>query len=121
MRPFEELRQELDRFRVAYYHNLQSDIEPISATAVSQALDLLQAQDSATAGMAWSEIAASAYRAYAASTGNKNFVGAEMPAWDALPRKIQVAWEVAVRQAGSCAGQHAAPDESRWKGWEPPA
>lgn len=79
--------------------------------------------DSAEAGMAWSEIAASAYRAYAASTGNKNFRGDPMPEFDALPAAIKVAWEAAVRQAASCrhygAGQ-AVPDEGRWKGWLPP-
>lgn len=79
--------------------------------------------DSAEAGMAWDEVAASAYRAYSASTGNKNFRGEEMPGFASLPAPIRVAWQAAVRQAVVCthygSGQ-AAPDESRWKGWLPP-
>lgn len=75
-------------------------------------------------GMPWRDIAASAYRAYAASTGNKNFRGEPMPAFDALPQAIQTAWEAAVRQAGSCLNIRMAksepPDESRWAGWNPP-
>lgn len=79
--------------------------------------------NSAVAGMAWREIAASAYRAYAASTGNKNFRGDPMPAFDDLPQPIRTAWEAAVRQAGRCldtAGPGTAPDEQCWAGWAPP-
>lgn len=78
---------------------------------------------SAVAGMAWRDIAASAYRAYAASTGNKNFRGDPMPAFNDLPQAIQTAWECAVRQAGYCLkvpGEGPCPDESRWTGWKPP-
>lgn len=74
--------------------------------------------------MAWRDIAASAYRAYAASTGNKNFRGDPMPEFDALPSPIRVAWEVAVRQAGAClrvVGPGQAPDEAHWAGWLPPS
>jgi hypothetical protein len=77
-------------------------------------------------GMAWRDIAASAYRAYAASTGNKNFRGEPMPEFDALPQPIRTAWEAAVRQAGSLAAvsmSDAVPEhlnEQRWSGWVPP-
>ena len=75
------------------------------------------------AGMAWSKIAESAYKAYAASTGNKNFRGDPMPEFSHLPQAIKVAWESAVRQAGSClelSGDAAPPDEQKWAGWQPP-
>lgn len=73
--------------------------------------------------MAWVEIAASAYRAYAASTGGKNFRGDPMPAFDQLPDAIRTAWEVAARQVGYCLEVEMGgfpPDESRWIGWTPP-
>jgi hypothetical protein len=72
--------------------------------------------------MAWVDVAASAYRAYAASTGNRNFRGDPMHAWDDLPRPIRTAWEAASRQVGSCLRTRdlTAPDESRWSGWVPP-
>jgi hypothetical protein len=76
-----------------------------------------------TPGMAWSDIAASAYRAYAASTGNKNFRGDPMPEFDALPQAIKTAWEAAVRQAGYCLTYRPTEkplDEKRWAGWLPP-
>jgi len=76
-----------------------------------------------TSGMAWSDIAVSAYRAYAASTGNKNYQGLPMPAWENLTRPIQIAWEAAVRQTGECIGllgDTRPPDEQRWAGWAPP-
>jgi hypothetical protein len=79
----------------------------------------------AEAGMAYRDIAASAYRAYAANTGNKNFRGDPMPQWDHLPRPIQVAWEAAIRQAERCSrasyDMPLPPDESTWAGWTPPA
>lgn len=77
----------------------------------------------AEAGMAWRDIAASAYRAYAASTGNKNFRGEQMPEYENLPRPIQVAWEAAVRQVGNCfnSPDHALATEQSWAGWQPPA
>lgn len=74
-------------------------------------------------GLPWSDIAASAYRAYAASTGNKNFRGEPMPAFADLPQPIRTAWEAAVRQTGYCLDVRmggAAPDESVWAGWTPP-
>jgi hypothetical protein len=84
-------------------------------------IDLMD--NNATPGMAWSAIAASAYRAYAASTGNKNFRGDPMPAWEELPPAIRTAWEAAARQVDYCGRQ--APGtadlrESRWAGWTSP-
>lgn len=79
-----------------------------------------------TPGTAWRDIAASAYRAYAASTGNKNFRGEPMPEFDALPQAIRTAWEAAVRQVGFCLQSmppeptREALDEQRWTGWVPP-
>ncbi len=82
---------------------------------------------SAAPGMPWSDIAASAYRAYAASTGNKNFRGDPMPAFADLPRHIQVAWEASVRQVGLCLddghrwlGAGPPGGEESWAGWTPP-
>lgn len=74
------------------------------------------------AGKAWSDIAASAYKAYAASTGGKNFQGNPMPVWHDLPAPIRVAWEAAARQVGECVNNHdmKIPDESHWSGWLPP-
>jgi hypothetical protein len=78
--------------------------------------------------MAWSDIAASAYRAYAASTGNKNFRGEPMPVFVDLPRPIQVAWEAAVRHAcglaampfqGEVTESHLADLENKWADWTP--
>lgn len=77
----------------------------------------------AQAGMAWRDIAASAYRAYAASTGNKNFRGEQMPGFADLPRPIQVAWQAAVRQVGECfnSPDYALANEQSWAGWQPPS
>jgi hypothetical protein len=79
----------------------------------------------AVAGLPWAEVAASAYRAYAASVGNKNFRGDPMPPFGELPRTIQVAWECAVRQAGDCISARQScqppPGERRWSGWWPDA
>lgn len=74
------------------------------------------------AGMAWSDMAASAYRAYAHSTGNKNFRGDPMPALEDLPDAIKTAWNAATRQVGNCleSGEQAIGWEDRWKGWIPP-
>ena len=33
----------------------------------------------------WHEVAASAYRAYSNSVGNKTFQGNPLPAWESLP------------------------------------
>lgn len=77
-----------------------------------------QAQDLA----AWSEIAASAYRAYAASTGNRNFRGESMPAFSDLPEPIRIAWEAAVRQVGDIFEnpKMAFQNEQSWAGYTPP-
>jgi hypothetical protein len=76
----------------------------------------------AVAGPPWSDVAASAYRAYAASTGNKNFRGEPMPAFDDLPVSIRSAWQAAVRQAGDVlqGGSYGLDTEQRWAGWEMP-
>ena len=76
----------------------------------------------AQAGMAYRDIAASAYRAYAASTGNKNFRGEQMPAFEDLPRPIQIAWQAAIRQAESCmlTPGVALAEEGSWATWLPP-
>jgi hypothetical protein len=76
----------------------------------------------AQAGMAWSQIAESAYRAYGVVTGNRNFRGDPMPEFADLPPKIRAAWEVAVRQAVLCADCKPgdAPSESLWAGFVPP-
>ena len=50
-------------------------------------------------GHEYQHLATCAYRAYAAVTDNKNFRGEEMPAFDALPEKIQEAWRAAVEVA----------------------
>lgn len=78
-------------------------------------------QESATPGMAWSDIAASAYKAYAASTGNKNYQGLPMPAFEDLPVAIRTAWEAAARQVGECVLYNFPGHEQRWEGWVPPA
>lgn len=56
----------------------------------------------AGAGMAYREVAKSAYIAYGHAVGFKNAFGGQMPEWDALPDRIKVAWEAAVRQANHC-------------------
>jgi len=80
--------------------------------------ELIQAQ----AGMAYRDIAASAYRAYAASTGNKNFLGQSMPEFKDLPRPIQIAWEAAIRQVERCFNtpEYALANEQCWAEWLPP-
>lgn len=77
----------------------------------------------AQGGMAWSDVAASAYRAYAASTGNKNYQGLPMPAFEDLPQPIRTAWEAAVRQTGICLDNSQGDptaQEQMWIGWTPP-
>jgi hypothetical protein len=85
-------------------------------------LDNREHKSVSESGMSWSNVAASAYRAYAASTGNKNFRGEPMPEFSQLPQAIKVAWEAAVRQVGDCLRSKVtqAPDESHWAGWLPP-
>jgi hypothetical protein len=73
----------------------------------------------ASPGPAYADIAASAYRAYAASTGNKNYQGNPMPTWDQLSQAIQTAWEAAIRQALNL-NDGAATHPSIWAGWVPP-
>jgi hypothetical protein len=75
-----------------------------------------------TQAASWADIAASAYRAYAASTGNKNFQGNPMPAWDDLTPAIRTAWEAACRQVDSITSNPGKRilDEQRWSGWVPP-
>ena len=77
---------------------------------------------SAESGMSWCDIAASAYRAYAASTGHKNYQGLPMPHWHDLPPTIQTAWEAAVRQVRRCLNnpELAVQFEEDWNGWLPP-
>lgn len=75
----------------------------------------------AEAGNAWSDIAASAYKAYAASTGNKNFRGDPMPEFSDLPIAIKIAWEVACRHVGECLNSPVGklPDPQKWVGFIP--
>lgn len=54
-------------------------------------------------GLSWETIAASAYRAYGQSVGNKNHQGLPMPAWEDLPASIQIAWVCAAKHTGSLA------------------
>lgn len=46
----------------------------------------------------YSYLAEKAYTAYAASTGNKNYSGGNMPNWSDLPTQIKVAWECSAYQ-----------------------
>lgn len=78
-------------------------------------------------GMSWRDFAITAYKAYAASTGNKNFRGDPMPDFEALPETIQTAWEVAVRHTVRVAAipGYGTPGSLRsleegWEGWKPP-
>lgn len=81
----------------------------------------LRTHDTAVAGPAWSEIARSAYKAYSASTGNKNFRGDPMPEFDVLPDAIKTAWQAAVRQTGDVIKtERAFGMEQHWEGWVPP-
>lgn len=72
------------------------------------------------AGMAWSEVAARAYRAYGAITSWKNYQGLPMPEFDALPENIKTAWEAAVRQAYSDLSYGSVKGPEGWEGWERP-
>lgn len=75
-------------------------------------------------GNSYEAFAISAYKAYSASAGNKNFRGEPMPEFDVLPQPIKTAWEAAVRQvidAWESEGEFTKfPDETRWEGWLPP-
>jgi hypothetical protein len=76
-------------------------------------------------GNSYEDFAKSAYKAYAANTGNKNFQGNPMPEWEQLPAAIQTAWEASARQIidsweGKANGWESFPDENKWKGWTRP-
>lgn len=75
-----------------------------------------------TGRYSYRSIAESAYKSYAANTGNKNFKGDPMPEWNDLPIKIRTAWEAATRQIIQIAvrPQDDFPDEQQWNGWESP-
>lgn len=75
----------------------------------------------AAAGRTWADIAASAYAAYGASTGNKNFRGDPMPRWDQLSDAIRTAWEAAVRHAADVSDYGSSDDPGRWAGWVSPS
>lgn len=78
------------------------------------------------ARLSWSEIAASAYRAYVAShEGQIDMVGV-LPGWDNLSRPVQVAWEAAARQVEKCLMYNEdrrlkafGLDEEQWREWKP--
>lgn len=53
--------------------------------------------------------AAKLYEAYGAHTGNLNYQGLPMPAWEALPEKIRGAWREVSRKAKEMYGAEAAP------------
>jgi hypothetical protein len=76
------------------------------------------------ARLSYREMTISAYKSYAANTGNKNFRGDEMPKWEDLPVSIQTAWEAATRQIVSIVDQdpeyRILPDEQSWNGWVRP-
>lgn len=76
----------------------------------------------AQAGMAYRDIAASAYRAYAASTGNKNFRGEPMPEFENLPYRGFPRYLNRSRQVERCFNtpDYALANEQSWAGWQPP-
>lgn len=81
--------------------------------------------DDRIGGMTYEEVASSGYRAYAASTGNKNYQGLPMPTWDELPENIKTAWEAAARQISEAANSGGSEAykavmhsrEQSWNGW----
>lgn len=77
--------------------------------------------EQAVAGPPWRDVAASAYRAYAASLGRAPAYE-PLPAWDELAPEIRTAVEAAVRQAGNVlsGGSYGLDTEQAWQGWEPP-
>lgn len=74
------------------------------------------------AGLVWSDISGSVYRAYAASTGNKNYQGLPMPAFEDLPLPIKTAWEAAVRHTHNVLKYNriTPEDEQYWAEWKKP-
>lgn len=97
-------------------------VQPSQSDMAAVLREEMQAQGPVGPGMPWRHIAASAYRAYAASTENKNFRGDPMPAFDDLPQPIRTAWEAAARQVHLCTWWPtiAAEAEQSWLGWTPP-
>lgn len=76
-------------------------------------------------GNSYESITKSAYKAYLASTGNKNFKGDPMPEWEDLPQPIKTAWEAATRHIidiwdGYSPDWETFPNEQKWNGWVPP-
>lgn len=47
--------------------------------------------------MTTTELAQTAYEAYGATTGHKNYAGLPMPKWSDLPPAIQAAWLAATK------------------------
>lgn len=43
------------------------------------------------------ELAKEAYKVYGKTTGNKNFLGQQMPSWEDLPETIRLAWIAVAR------------------------
>ena len=124
LNPAEVFERKYSRFgAVKAYQNIVQRNVVRPEDAVRRALqELAIAGD--VPGVEWTEIAASAYRAYAASTENGNFRGEPMLAFGELPESIQTAWEAAVRQAGAIlhGGANVMCDaaEQSWTGWERP-
>lgn len=80
--------------------------------------------DTAQAGMPWSEIAESAYRAFMSNMRGTHGDAVFIVDWYDLPTPVQFAWEAAVRQADRCRGVPLggkAPPEDAWETWKPPA
>lgn len=84
-------------------------------------------------GMSWRTIARSAYKAYGAKAGWKNYQGLPMPQWEDLTSRIQDCWEAAVRQTGFCltglhpgsmayepTDEYLSPFEEHYAQWESP-
>lgn len=82
--------------------------------------------NAAQPGMAWREIAKSAYLAYGHFVGFKNAFGGDMPKWEDLPERIRHAWEAAIRQADYCQQEKGMDakggecQEERFANWKPP-
>ena len=68
----------------------------------------------------YADVAESAYKAYGAVTGNKNFRGEPMPEFKDLPETIRTAWEAAALQVMTCKDRVPSewPDPLRWAGWK---
>jgi hypothetical protein len=55
--------------------------------------------ESVKAGIDWNELARQAYTTYSISTGNKNFLGKQMPYFDDLSAEQIDTWGIAARRA----------------------